>query len=436
MILKKHKLIFFMVTSLFMSTFFCGYDTKTAADASNSTASSEEKTIIAVVKENELDLINLKNDNEIMNIDTKGMFSHPLLSQDKNYVAYLKDKTLYVSTIDGKKSKVYDNISQTSYTWLDKNKLLYSPETGGIYVFDTAKFTNKAFIENEFNYQNIVSATPEKLYAEKYRYYETNGEKHVQDYGLVLLQPNNKEQVLVPSIPSDYKNTLGMYPIIAGTSKDLRFIYIFEHPHAGSLATDGMSFSAYDTKLNKYTRYSSDDITLLGYKDNLSPSPINTELVALNNGRDRLMNNTKSLDILNLVDGTIESLTADNQVTMTPSYSSDGKNIAYAASENTSDTQKIVDFLNTTHPIYSINCDTKKVTQLTNPQNAFDFAPIYINSNDIIFFRYTPKDNVSIWKLENGKETQITDGLIFYNDKYHDQNFYGHFNVANYVDVK
>lgn len=434
---KKYKLISFIAICLFSTTFFCGYDSKNTANSSNSITQTNEKTMAAVVKDNELDILNLKNSNEILNVDNGGMFSHPVLSKDKNYIAYIKDKTLYVATIDGKKSKLNDNVPVDSYTWIDKNTLAYSPETGGIYVFDAPKLTNNPFIKNEFNYKNITAVTPEKLYAEKYRIYEKDGAKHVQDYGMVLLQPDNKEQIVVPSIPSDYNTNLGMYPIIAGTSADFRFIYIFEHPHAGSLATDGMSFSSYDTKLDKYTKYPMNDITLLGYKDNISSCPTNTELVALNNGADRLMNDNKSLGVLNLVNGTLETLTDSSQVTMTPTYSNDGKTISYAACEKTKAINKIGDFTNTTHPIYSINSETKKVTQLTNPKNAFDFAPIYINNNDILFFRSTSKDNVSMWKLENGVETQLTDGIIFYNsDKYHDQNFFGHFNVPNYVDVK
>lgn len=437
---KKHKGILLITAALFAMGILGGFarQNRLKNDISvNASIAQNEKKLAAIVRNNELNLIDLKLNN-ISSIDNNGTFYHPLISPGKNHIAYMKDNSLYVSALKGIKSKVSDNVSSlfSFYIWLNENSLLYSPESGGIYIFDAEKAESTPYIKNEFSYRNITIGSGEKVYAEKYRYYEKDGVKYIEDYGVVLFQPENKkEQIIIKSIPSDKEKNLGMYPVIAGISSDLRFLYIWEHPHAGSLAADGIGLASYDTKSDKYIKIQNKDIITLAYKDNISSCPENSGLLALINGGGRAMNSNKTLGILNVVNGTFEKLSPQGQAAMTPYYSSDCKNILYSASEKSDIIENLSKWIQTKHPIYKINVETKQIIQLTNSPTGFDFAPIYINDKDIVFLRAS-NGNISMWKLENGKETKLIDNLIFYNNQYHAQDFYGHFNNNDYIDIK
>ncbi|SPF54436.1 hypothetical protein SBF1_7500003 [Candidatus Desulfosporosinus infrequens] len=80
----------------------------------------------------------------------------------------------------------------------------------------------------------------------------------------MLFPPDNKkERLIIPSQPSDDRqNSLGMYPVIAGVSKDFRFLFIFEHPHSASMAADGLELGFYDTKINKYIKSKNQQIII------------------------------------------------------------------------------------------------------------------------------------------------------------------------------
>jgi bla regulator protein BlaR1 len=428
---KKYKKVLLIAAELFL---ICGVPAQSAGASSI----PMEKSMAAIIKNNELLLIDLKNNKAAIIIDKGGMFSHPIISPGKDYIAYLKDTALYVSGISGKKSKVLDNAPSLSYNWLNKNELMYSPESGGIYIFDAEKREIKPYIKNDSNYQNITPVNDEKIYAEKYRYYKKNGYNSIQDYGIAEIQTGGKkEQIIINSIPSDNEGSLGMFPVIAGISKDLRLLYIFEHPHSASMATDGVGFGSYDIKLNNYKSLKNTDIITLPYRDNISSCERNSELLAFINGGGREMNSNKTLGILNVVTGTFEKLSQKDQAAMTPYYSPNCKNVLYASSRTLGSIENINEWMHVKHPIYSININTMQITQLTDYQYGFDFAPVYIDDKDIVFLRMNISDGtISMLKLRDGKESKLADDLIFYNDKYKVQHFYGHLDVSNYVDIK
>lgn len=428
---KKYKKILLIAAALFL---ICGVPAQSAGASSI----PAEKSMAAAIKNNELLLIDLKNNKAAIIIDKGGMFSHPIISPGKDYIAYLKDTVLYVSGINGKKSKVLDNASSLSYNWLNKNELMYSPESGGIYIFDAEKRETEPYIKSDSNYQHITSVNNEKIYAEKYRYYKKNEYNSIQDYGIAEIQPDSKkEHIIINSIPNDNEGSLGMFPVIAGISKDLRFLYIFEHPHSASIATDGVSFGSYDIKSNNYRSFKNTGIITLPYRDNISSCERNGELLAFISGGCREMDSNKILGILSAATGTFQKLSQKDQAAMTPYYSADCKNVLYAASKESEGIENTRNWMSTKHPIYRINLNTKKVTQLTNYQYGFDFAPVYIDDKDIVFLRMNISDGtISMLKLKDGKETELADNLIFYNDKYHIQNYYGHFDVTDYVDIK
>ena len=333
-------------------------------------------------------------------------------------------------------------MSQLSFAWQDENSLLYSPTSGGLYEYDIVNKISKPYLQNKFNYQNITLDSSGKIYAEQYLYYKKNGSDYINDYGVLFFNPVTKEKnIVIKSIPSkiDTGGDLGMYPIITGISMDDKYLYIWKHPHAGSLAADGVDLAVFDIFNNKLIEYYNPNMISLGYSDNISPNPKNSRYLALIYGAGREMGNNKNLVILDILSGKFQSLCPKGKAAMTPSYSNDGKTILFACS----DEQKTITgglnqwLLNGNHHIYAINTDTKQIKQVTNNKYYFDFSPHFIDNNKILFFRSDKDENVSIWKYYNGKEKMLADGLIFYTDlNYSSQSYYGHFNTTLFTDIK
>lgn len=397
---------------------------------------------IVVVRKNELLLVSLNDKDESIVLDSGGTFSRPLISPDKKHVSYLKDSVLFITTDKPTHIKVSDSVSQLCFTWQNNSTLLYSPTSGGLYIYDIISNISKPYLQNRFNYQNITLDTKGRIYAEKYYNYKKNSYNYRDDYGVVLFNPITKEErIVINSIPSkiDTGGDLGMYPIITGISTDDKYLYLWKHPHAGSLAADGVDLAVYDILNNKLIEYKNPNIISLAYKDNISPNPKNTRYLALIYGAGREMGYNKQLIVLDILTGKFQLLSPKGEASMTPNYSSDEKIILYASSNEqknvTGATSKWLK--NGKHHIFSIDPITKRIKQLTNDSNYFDFAPICINNKNIIFFRSDKNQNVSIWKDTNGSKTMLADGLIFYdNMKYPVQQYFGHFDVTLFTDIK
>lgn len=135
----------------------------------------------------------------------------------------------------------------------------------------------------------------------------------------------------------------------------------------------------------------------------MASSEADGENLAIIDGGGREMKDSKSLVLLNLVKGSYEQLSSEDQTVMTPSFSSDGSTILYAGSQKASLNEGTEIWMNKgNHNIYSVDIKTKKVTQLTNSNKGFDFAPMYIKNKDFVFLRTDLEENISLWKFENG----------------------------------
>jgi len=394
-----------------------------------------------VVRKNELLLISTNNSDGNIILDSGGIFSRPLISPNKKQVSYLKDNILYITTDKLQHIKVADNVLELSFAWQGENSLLYSPILGGLYVYDTVNKISKPYLQNEFNYQNITLDSGGRIYAEQYRHYIKNGDHYRDDYGVLFFNPVTLEKkIVIKSIPSKIATggDLGMYPIITGISLDDKYLYIWKHPHAGSLAADGVDLAVFDILNNKLIEYTNPNIIALGYSDNISPNPKNSRYLSLIYGGGREMDNNKDLVILDILTGKFQSLLPAGEVAMNPYYTSDGNYILYASSPKQKEGIGALNqwFLSGKHHIFKINTNTKQIVQLTNNPNYFDFSPSFIDNGEIIFFRSDKAENVSIWKYSNGKEKMLADGLIFYTDmNYPSQSYYGHFNTTLFTDI-
>jgi beta-lactamase regulating signal transducer with metallopeptidase domain len=439
---KKSKGISIIIISIFLMGIVSGCadiasssSVKTSINPTNlSTANESDLSMIAFIADKNLSIAYLNSTEAPIKIDTDGTFSRPLISKDKNNIAYLKDDNLYIHFKTGEIKKIADAVPDLSFTWLNNDFIAYSPSSGGIYVFDVSKKLSTPYIEDEFNYQNITMAKDNKFFAEKYRITGKDNDLHREDFGIALIDSKNQvNKIVIASIPSvtDGKTieSLGMYPVIANISKDLDYLYIWEHPHAGSLAADGMDMAVYDLNTDKYTRYSSDDIFVLGYKANIVPSPTDNNSVAIINGGDRIMSHDKKLTLLNPSTSKFQDVSPKGEAVMTPSFSKDGKSLLFAAAPELDVKTKQATMFKASHYIYNINMETNEITQLTNTENKFDFSPMFINNKDIVFFRNDLDKNVSLWKIQDGIETKLVDSLNI-------ANYYGQFRSELVLDIK
>ena len=102
-----------------------------------------KKMNVVVVRKNELLLVSLNDSDKNITLDSGGIFSRPLISTSKNLVSYLKNNVLSITTDNLKHIKVADNVPQLSFSWQDRNSLLYSPISGGLYVYDVVNKISK-----------------------------------------------------------------------------------------------------------------------------------------------------------------------------------------------------------------------------------------------------------------------------------------------------
>lgn len=407
-------------------------------------SSALENINAVVTRKNELLMVSLKKGDKNKVLDNGGLFSRPQISPDKNYVAYLKDRGLYVATNEAQKTKIADSVPQYSYpfAWFDKQTLLYSPSGGGLYAFDLVNKKNRPYIQNEYSYENIILDRDKNIYAEKYRYYKKDGSDYREDLGIISFNPTSlEEKSIIKPIPSkiDSGGGLGMYPAIAGTSADRKYFYFWKHPYSASMAADGVELAAFDMSAGKLLDYGHRAPFVLTYRDNISPDPKDSDYIAIINGGGREMYTNKALALFNIQTGEMEKLTPEGSSDMTPNYSTDGKSIVYASSPS----QKDINITpgqwlsRTDHHIYEIDLTTKQIKQITNDPAYFDFGPKYVKDKTILFFRRDKGNNISLWKIEDGKETMLADKLSFSEDpNYPTESYYGHFDYTKFTDIR
>ena len=369
----------------------------------------------------------------------------PIISRDGLYVSYMKRDVLYVCNIKTNE-KVEVAKDTVSYDWDSKSELIYSTKNTGISMYNTSTKKSIDIINNEYKYYNIKCDSKNKVYANKEHDY--NEGKNTKDLGIISYDLDNKAEKLIlegktgtnkelkeEDTNAETFESLGSTPNISQISKDDKYIYIWNKPKAGSLSADMTQYAVYDILNNKFIEFNNDNAYALAYKDNISQNPVNSNLVALNSGIYRDMFSNKTLGILNTNNNTFTNLLPENQVSMTPCYSEDGKNILYSGATEL-DGKDVKSSLKTwksePHNIYEVNSETKKITQITNGKY-FDFMPTYLSNNEILFVR-GDGDSFSLWKTKDGVETNLGGSLNF-NSEYANSWYYGHYKTEMIMDV-
>ncbi|WP_411680129.1 M56 family metallopeptidase [Clostridium thailandense] len=431
------------------------------------------KDFAVVVKADGLWAVNLSSTSSEILLDKEGKVQSPVISPDGYNVAYTKDNSLYLLSIDLTKSvkeatKICDKV--TGYTWADKENLAYTTVKGGLDGYNIKSKKAYNYLKNEHayegvlnlkntglpsqmqsgeHYDRIVGDGKGRIYGEKNRFYSKSDGVYVDGEGLTSYDiASGKEKLVVPSKPIN-NNDMGLVPGVAGISKDGAYVYIWCAYHAGSMSADGVPFGVYDVKNDKFTTFSDKEVYALHYRDNLAINPVDARFPVVNNGGNRLMNMNKTLGVADITSGKFTTILPENMVslnlpygetskayagvvTMTPSFSPDGKKIIFSASKANADTKQ---WLKQEQNIYSVDLNTKKVEKITN-SNACDFAPFYTSKGSAIAFLRTDlvndsKSTLSLWRKQGDKEECVAKNIQESGSFY----YYGHNESENCLDI-
>ena len=446
---KSRKLmvgISLIATMIFTSTSVLAAQSVFAEN--NSALKTNKTTEFAVFVSNDgLYMSELKENNPIL-LDKSEKIKLPIISKDGLYVAYTKDNSLYVCNIKtSETTEVCKDVD--SYNWNNLGELIYSAKNSGLSIYNANDKNSIILINNEYDYFNINCDSKNKIYANEILQSTKDNVQTTKSTGIISYDLDKKEEtVLLESkqgtdkeigekyTVSELFESLGSTPNVSKISSDDRYLYIWNKPRSGSMSADMTKFAVYDILNNKFIE--NDSMVALAYKDNISQNPVDSKLVAVNNGEGREMYSNKTLGILNTENNTFNNLLPENQVSMTPSYSDDGNNILYSSSDNNLKDQihnssSLKVWASQPHNIYEVNVDTKKVTQITKG-SSFDFMPKYLLNNEVLFVR-ADGDSYSLWKTKDGVETKLAEAVNFNSKAYTQSLYYGHYETEKVIDV-
>lgn len=441
---------------LFTSTsvFAANNITSNSSNKLNESSAMDKVNDFAVfVADDGLYMSELKENNPVK-LDEGAQIKKPVISKDGLFVAYIKDDNLFVCNISTKeKQEVAKAI--LGYNFDNKGELIYSTNNTGMskYNADTKKSTN--IIINEYKYYNIYCDSKNKVYANKKLEYAEGKDTYSKSLGIISFDlDSNSEKVLLESkeagneeIGENHTNSqmlvaIGSTPTIYGLSNDDKYIYIWNKPNSGSMSSDITEFVVYDIENSKLIEGGNNDnlkdnnVYGLAYKNNISQNPLNSKLIAVNAGQNRDMFDNKTLGVFNIDTNKFVNLLPENQVSMTPAYSKDGKSILYSSSnklEYKNDKENLLKtWQSAPHNIYEINLENQKVTQITNGKY-FDFMPVDLDNNEVLFVR-ADGDSFSLMKTKDGVETKLGDSLSF-QKAYTNTWYYGHYKTEMIIDV-
>ncbi len=410
----------------------------------------ESDSFVVYIKEDGLYYSYLDGEGGIQ-IHEGNSFEYPLISTEGNYIAYTKEDSLYIYSMkDESYEKIDDGIDHyyRSYDWIDDTSIIYgSGEKSGFTVLNVLS-KGKTDHLDEYYYTGLISSKNNVVYGEKVSRWTTAEGDFMSNDGIVEINLNNydKNKKQFPSniIVEGKRSTdemIGYNPTVWDISDDGRYIYIMEKPASGSLSSDAIGIGIYDVKEKTHTEFK--DIDTLSYKNHLAINP-NDNTIGLIEGAGRDMIENKNVILFNINKDKsydITNVTDENFVAMTPSFTSDGKKLLYSAAEAL-DPKMITDYNQIynnwekqPYSIYEYDLKSSQARKITEG-NDFDFMPMDISNDEILFVRYKGNDYYSFIKLDNGKENIVADNIMFSGGKdNHPFGFYGHIHTEMGMDI-
>ncbi len=418
-------------------------------------ASSINNPFAVYIKDDGLYYTYLNNGEEIKIHDGDG-FEYPLISKSGNYIAYTNKDNLYIYDIKANKyEKVADEIEHyyTSYDWIDDTTIVYATKEPGFAILNVLT-KDKVEHLDEYYYTNFKVSNENIIYSIKISKWTTEEGNFSTNNGIVEINLNDynfKNKTFATNIIVEGRRStddmIGYNPIIWDITEDGKYIYIMEKPASGSLSADGISIGIYDVEEKKHTKF--EDITTLAYKNHLAINPKDNNLIGLIEGGGREMIENKEVVLLDINENKtykIINFMDKDLVAMTPNFTLDGEKLLYSATKNLGDISGAnfndpyglnvyAAWENQPHNIYEYDLKTSKVNKITEG-DYFDFMPVSISKDEILFSRYKGDGYYCLVKLANGKENIIADNIIFGYDRGNGAfEFYGHIQTERAVDI-
>lgn len=403
-------------------------------------AREENDSFVVYTKEDGLYYSHLDDLDEIKIHEGKE-FNYPLISKTGNYIAYTKDKSLYIYDI---KNKAYEKITEriyifnNFYEWIG-DEIVYSTEEPGFIIYNPLTKTKREHLD-EYHYDNFKSSNKNFLYAKQIDEWSTEEGHFISIIGIIEIDLDNyikkdskfeMTTIIEGKDPTDAM--LGYDPTISKITEDGRYVIIMEKFASGSTSADYAGIGLYDTKEKVHIDFTDiygvgestygeedKDLVVLPFVNNIAINPKDSNLIGMIKGGFREMfmnkkvvllniNKDKSYDIINFVDNDL--------VAMTPTFTLDGDKLLYSATKAIDphvigDYNKAYkDWENQPHNIYEYDLKSSQVRKITEG-NEFDFMPINISKDEILICRLEDNGYGRLIKIGDGKEEIIADDVV------------------------
>ena len=432
------------ITSLFIGILILLSGFTVACSLLPNNTAEENDSFVVYMKEDGL-YYSYLNDGNGIKVHEGKEFSYPLISKAGNYIAYTKDKSLYIYDI---KNKAYEKITERQnifdnfYEWID-DEMVYSTEEPGFKIYNPLTKVKREHVD-EYYYDNFKVSNKNFLYAKQSNKWSTKEGDFVSTLGIIEINLDNYNKkdnmfemktIIEGKQPTDVM--LGYNPTISTITEDGRYVFIMEKFASGSTSADYAGIGLYDTKEKVHIdftdiygagegTYGEEDLVVLPRVNTIAINPKDSNLIGIIKGgfRERFMNKKavlldihkdKSYEIINITDKGL--------VAMTPSFTLDGDKLLYSATKAidpnviTDFNQAYKDWENQPHNIYEYDLKSSQVRKLTEG-NEFDFMPINISKDGILICRLNNDGYGRLMrygrliKIIDGKEEIIADDVI------------------------
>ncbi|WP_353094144.1 hypothetical protein [Tissierella praeacuta] len=379
-------------------------------------------------------------------------FSVPIISKEGSYIAYTHGNDFYIFDIKNKKyQKVADEI--LSYDWIDDTNIIYSTNENGLKKLNMENMKTLNH-DDEYYYSNLKASKNNLIYGKRISKWTTEEGDFSFNTGIVEINLNeydlrNKE-FTTDIIIEGKKSTdeiIGYDPTISNITEDGRYIYIMEKFSSASLSADYAGIGIYDVDNRTHIDFTNiygdenEELIVLPYKNNLAINPKNNNLISVIIGQGREMIDNKEailLDINKNKTYRIFNFMDKDLVAMTPSFTVNGDKLLFSATKNIDISKEIdynyafKDWYNQPHNIYEYDLESSEIKKITK-DDYFDFMPISIGEDTILFSRYKGDGHYSLMKLADGKEEIIAENIIFENEG--NLGFYGYIKIEKATDI-